>query len=325
MRRKAREASEHLRPAISHEDSKPTLREDPMRPSTPYSARPRARARTALLASTALGACQVAEGAATGASGTAYGAPVGVGRGTVRPYVTTRDGAPTELGVALSEGALDGLPTTGVGHHGGGGPVHQYVLDLPATRGLPFRFVEVNWNPMGHEPGGVYQDVPHFDFHFYTIDRAARDRIVPTDPEYAARANRLPTGDFVPPFVVQLGPPGAPPAAAAVPRMGVHWVDVRSAELQALLGKPEGYRPFTATFIRGSWDGRFIFEEPMITRAHLLAKKGAADPATRDEIIPIPVPTRYAAPGHYPTAYRITWDADTREYRVALTRLARGG
>jgi hypothetical protein len=185
--------------------------------------------------------------------------------------------------------------------------------------------VEVNWNPMGHEPDGVYQDVPHFDFHFYTISKAERDRIVPSDAEYATKANRVPTGDYVPPFTVQLGPPGATPAQVAVPLMGVHWSDVRSAELQQLLGKPEAFRPFTATFIHGSWDGRFHFWEPMITRAHLVAKKAAADPAVRDEVIPIAVPARYHVPGHYPTAYRITWDPAAREYRVALTRLARGG
>ena len=60
--------------------------------------------------------------------------------------------------------------------------------------------------------------------------------------------------------------------------MGVHWIDVRSPELQGLLGKPERAKPFTATFIHGAWNGKFIFDEPMVTRAHLLAKKSATDP-----------------------------------------------
>jgi hypothetical protein len=284
-----------------------------------------ARARTLALTlfAAALGACQVAAGADASADRTTYGAPVNVGRGTLRSYVTMRNGAPAELGVAFSEAALDGLPATGVGHHGGGSPIHQYVLDFPATQTAPFRFVEVNWNPMGHEPEGVYQDVPHFDFHFYTISRAERDAIVPSDPRYAAKANAVPTGDYVPPFALQLGPPGAKPADVAVPMMGVHWVDARSAELQKLLGKPEAYKPFTRTFLHGSWNGRFHFWEPMITRAYMLAKKSAAEPAVRDDVIPIPVPARYHVPGHYPTAYRITWDGPAREYRVALTGLTR--
>lgn len=47
---------------------------------------------------------------------------------------------------------LEQLPTTGGGHHGGGKPIHQYLLDFPKANIAPFRFVEVNWNPQGHEP-----------------------------------------------------------------------------------------------------------------------------------------------------------------------------
>jgi len=104
--------------------------------------------------------------------------------------------------------------------------------------------------------------------------------------------------------------------------MGLHWVDLRSAELQKLLGKPDGYKPFTATFIYGSWDGRFHFWEPMITRAHILSKKDASDPALRDQVIPISMPAKYQTPGYYPAAYRVAWDSTAREYRIALTELA---
>ena len=39
--------------------------------------------------------------------------------------------------------------------------------------------------------------------------------------------------------------------------------------------------------------------------------------------IPIPTPARYPSAGHYPRAYRITWDPQAREYRVALTQLVK--
>lgn len=254
-----------------------------------------------------------------------YGPAAKVGAGEARVYVTyDEDGTtPLEIGVALSERALEDLPMDGAGHHGAHGPVHQWLLDLPAEYTAPFTFLELNWNPKGHEPDGVYRDVPHFDFHFYTISRAERERIVPSNPEWAAKANDLPSGDYVPPFNVPLGPPGAKPEGFAVPLMGVHWSDLRSAELQRLLGKPEGFKPFTATFIHGSWGGRYIFWEPMITRAHILAKKTTSDPAVRDEVIPISTPARYHVPGSYPDAYRITWDAEAKEYRIALTGLTR--
>jgi hypothetical protein len=253
-----------------------------------------------------------------------YGTSVKLGDGTARSYVTLdpNTGAPAEIGVALSEKALEGLPSGGSGHHGMPGMVtHEFILSMPEGNGTPFKFVELNWNPLGHEPEGVYQDVPHFDFHFYTISKAERDAIVPTDSAFERKANDIPTGDYVPAYSVPLGPPGAPPAKLAVPKMGVHWSDVRSAELQKLLGKPELYKPFTATFIHGSWNGQFHFWEPMITRAHILEKKSTTDPAVRDQVIPISVPGKYKTAGYYPAAYRITWDAAAKEYRVALTQL----
>jgi hypothetical protein len=79
---------------------------------------------------------------------------------------------------------------------------------------------------------------------------------------------------------------------------------------------------FTKTFIYGSWDGQFVFDEPMITRRYVVAKKDATDRAQRDEIIDIPTPARRAIAGYYPSAYRITYDEVTREYRIALTKLA---
>jgi hypothetical protein len=254
-----------------------------------------------------------------------YGVAVELGLGRARTYVLTDSatGAPLELGVALDARALDGLPAVGSGHHGAHTATHEYILQLPAAHGTPFEFLEMNWNPAGHEPEGVYQDVPHFDFHFYTITKAERDSIVPSDPRFVARANDVPTGDYVPPFNAALGPPGVPPSGIAVPMMGVHWVDVRSPELQRLLGKPDAYRPFTATFIHGSWNGQFHFWEPMITRAHLLEKRTTTSATVRDEIIPIPTPARYRIPGYYPSAYRISWDAEANEYRVALTQLSR--
>jgi hypothetical protein len=235
-----------------------------------------------------------------------YGTPVKVGNGMARTYVVldAKAGqAPVELGIALDETVLDGLPTDPGGHG------HVYLLPLPRQAPAPYRFAELDWNPMGHEPPGVY-DVPHFDFHFYTISRQERASILPSDPEYAAKANAIPTGDFVPPFYV---PPQGDLSLAAVPQMGVHWSDVRSPELQALFGHPERYQPFTKTFIYGSWNGRFTFFEPMVTRVYLLSHP--------DDLVEIPVPARYPQPGYHPTAYRVTYDAQAKEYRVGLVRL----
>jgi len=233
-----------------------------------------------------------------------YGPPLKVGNGMARAYVVSdakAGQAPVELGIALDEKALDGLP--------GDGMMYPFDLQLPAQAPAPYRFAELDWNPHGHVPPGVYT-VPHFDFHFYMVPQSARDAIDPSDPGFAARASNLPGGDLVPPFYVVPGPP----AAVAVPRMGVHWSDVRSPELQGILGNPGAYEPFTKTFIYGSWDGRFTFLEPMVTREYLLSHP--------DAVSPISVPARYAQSGWYPTSYRVTYDAQAKEYRVALSGMA---
>jgi hypothetical protein len=255
-----------------------------------------------------------------------YGTPVTLGAGRARTYVIVdqkNGGAPLEVGVALDERALDALPAP-MGNMGGDmaghADMHEYLLAMPAQNATPYKFVELDWNPGGHEPAGVY-DTPHFDFHFYTIDVAQRNAIDPASPRYAAEGDKLPEAAYIPPFYALPVPPGTPASATAIPRMGVHMLDMRSPEIQGLLGNPQGYKPFTTTFIHGSWDGRLIFWEPMITRAHILSKKTAIDPAEQDQVIPLPIPQRYAAPGRYPAAYRIAWDAQAKEYHVALAQL----
>ena len=236
-----------------------------------------------------------------------YGPPLKVGNGMARAYVVvdSKNGkTPLELGIALDAAALQDLPSTQM--------MYMYLLKLPALAPDPYKLVELDWNPHGHEPPGVYT-VPHFDFHFYTITLAERNAIVPTNPNFAAEANNLPTGAYVPPFYAALAGPGQTPANIAVPMMGVHWSDVRSPELQALLGNPGAYQPFTKTFIYGSWNGRFTFYEPMVTVAYLQSKP--------DFSSAIPVPAQYPEAGYFPTSYKVTYDAQAKEYRVALTGL----
>jgi hypothetical protein len=60
----------------------------------------------------------------------------------------------------------------------------------------------------------------------------------------------------------------------------------------------------------------------MITRAYIQSKKSATDPAVVDEVIPVSTAQKYSPAGYYPSAYRITWDAQQKEYRIALTQLS---
>ncbi len=261
-----------------------------------------------------------------------YGKKVKVGNGSIRTYIVTQQhlgGQPLEIGVAMTEDAMEGLPapmamTAEEMKKAGHANMTVYLLDLPKYNPTPYKFVQFDWNAAGHEPAGVY-DLPHFDFHFYTVPVEVRNSIVPSDPRYAEKAASYPAAEFRAPFYIDAATPaGAPPAAVVVPQMGMHWLDVRSPELQGMAGNPAGYKPFTKTFIYGSWDGQFIFDEPMITRDYIMAKRSATDPAVRDEIIPVSVPARRNPAGYYPGAYRITWDAAAKEYRIALTQLSWG-
>jgi hypothetical protein len=258
----------------------------------------------------------------------ADGAPQRIGNGTVRTYVLydpANRRIPIEVGLALTADALNSLPAPmsmknadAMSSHF---DTHERLLELPQGNPTPYRFVQFNWNPGGHEPPGVY-DQPHFDFHFWTVSVVERNAIVPENPQFAEKAARYPAPEFHAPFYVDAATAAkAPPAAVTVPKMGLHWLDVRSPELQGLTGHPERFQQFTKTFIYGSWDGQFVFDEPMITRAYLSAKRAATESSQRDEIIAVPTPARRAIPGYYPQAYRITYDAESKEYRIALTRL----
>ena len=253
-----------------------------------------------------------------------YGAAQQVGNGTVRTYIVTdqkNGGRPLEVGVALSEQALEGLPAP-VESTDPMANMHMYTLELPGRNPTQYRFVQFDWNPKGHEPDSVYT-YAHFDFHFYTVPVEVRNSILPSDPQYAAKAANYPAPEYRPPFYLDAATAAnAPAAAVTIPMMGLHWLDVRSPELQKLTGNPAGYRPFTKTFIYGTWDGQFIFDEPMITRAYILEKKTATDPSVVDEVVPVPTAQKYSPAGFYPSAYRITWDAQQKEYRIALTQLS---
>ena len=260
-----------------------------------------------------------------------YGPVVRLGQGTARTYVTydARNAeVPVEVGVALSEAAMGGLPAPMVMKHASNDPhehldSHVYDLTMPERNGTPYKFVELDWNPGGHEPPGVY-DVPHFDFHFYTVEKSVRDGIDPSmmsQQEYLAKSGSLPPEAERAPHYLALSAPGTP--LLAVPRMGTHWIDVRTPELQGMFGRPEAYLPFTTTFLHGSWDGQFIFDEPMITRAFIMERKTATSPAERDRVITLPTAKSHKTSGYYPNAYRILWDAEQQEYRIALTQLVR--
>lgn len=241
--------------------------------------------------------------AAPDKSALVYGPSVAFAQGSARAWVQTdASGAASAIGIALTETALSGLPTT---VSGPSPTALMATLPLPAeAAGTGFDHAELGWNPLGHDPLQIY-GLPHFDMHFYTISSATQMAILPNDPQWATKAANLPATAFVPTGYVA---PPSPIAASAIPQMGVHWTDVKSPEFNG--------QQFSTTFIFGSWDGQFIFLEPMITKAYLDSHPSNA---TRS----IPQPAQWAKPGSYPTTYTVNYDAAAKEFRITLGGLTK--
>lgn len=208
-----------------------------------------------------------------------------LGHGVARAWVKENsDGDPVAVGINMSAKALENLPTEPT----------PFVFILPKNKGKNFyTHVLLDWNPHGHEPPGIY-DLPHFDFHFYITSNEDRMAIGPTDNEEFAKE---PDSKYQPPAYLHL--PGG------VPQMGAHWVDLLSPELHG--------ETFTKTFIWGSYDGEFIFWEPMITLEYLKSMP--------DDMIPIRQPQAYQKDGWYAGSYKISYSSHPSEYTIALTDL----
>lgn len=220
--------------------------------------------------------------AKTDKQNTFYGPAQPFSKGVTKAFVTMdHEGNPTEIGITISERILHNLP-----NH-----MEEFTLELPnKTKGLAFDHVDLGWNPEGHEPPGIY-DIPHFDIHFYMISEEAQMQI--TDPQ---KAEILPPQEYWPANYV--------PTPGFVPMMGKHWLNLLSNEAQGEV--------FDQTFIYGSYDGEFIFYEPMITVDYLENKTSAT--------YQINQPTEFQKSGfYYPTTYSINYDPIKKEYEIKMS------
>jgi hypothetical protein len=107
-------------------------------------------------------------------SNTFKGPEIHVGDGRVRSFITlSHSGTLVEIGFELTDSVMMGLPATGE---------NSYMVPLhgKARTVTPFDHLELDWNPQGHPPAGIYT-FPHFDFHFYKISLAAQMAIPGND------------------------------------------------------------------------------------------------------------------------------------------------
>lgn len=247
------------------------------------------------------------------------GSSAPLGSGTVASYtLLADDGAPAEIGVIFSAGALDGLPaernrTSRCFDMNGNGAVddaecegdYQTVLDFAdegsARDDIPFRFAMVNYNPHGHPP--MPWSVPHFDIHFYSV------------PLEEVEAIRIGGCDFfidcedrkkaLMPVPAKYVAPDHADVGAAVGQMGNHLIDTKTPELA------EGGPPFTHTWIFGAYDGRITFHEVMATTAFLSE--------TGSSCTDIKQPQAWQVAGYYPTRYCFRRDEADGSVRVFMS------
>lgn len=214
-----------------------------------------------------------------------FGNSIPVGNGNARSFLTNaNDHEQMELGFTLDAASLEGLSQ----HES------NYLIDLPeeARRLTPYKHISLDWTPHGHEPNGVY-DKPHFDIHFFMISRDEQNAITASNPDL----QKLPDSSLMPPFYV--------PEPGGIDKMGKHWVDVTSPELN-----PAKPAPFTNTLIYGTYNAKVIFIEPMVTRDFFLSKP--------DTVMSIRQPNSFAIKSHYPTKYKIKFDKAVNKITVSL-------
>jgi Domain of unknown function (DUF5602) len=215
-----------------------------------------------------------------------YGTEVKLGNGTAKSFVKLdAAGNPEELGVAISEDAMNSLPHNGVGT--------DLVLNLPSEGAkTPYKFVLLNYMHGGHEPNGIYTK-DHFDVHFYTVPNTVRESITsPQDP----RLFKFPAAGDLPSTYIFAGP---------VPMMGAHWADSTAAEFRG--------QPFLSTFIYGSLDGGVIFNEPMVT-IELMKQK-------EHNHYSIKQPTKYPTTGYFPNEYCVRFNEADKQHEVVLENM----
>lgn len=168
-------------------------------------------------------------------------------------------------------------------------PFIRNYFDLPGqgTHFQPFGTAQLDWEPTGHAPAGIYDD-PHFDFHLYYTDAAAVEAIGVGSCSNVGFLSADAWRKSLKPMPAQCFPTGAfTNTALAVSGMGTHLVNVLSPEFKM------PFHGFGQTFIFGAYDGKINFVELMAS-LHWLRANAEAGKALCYKIIGGPKEYYYA-------------------------------
>jgi hypothetical protein len=244
-----------------------------------------------------------------------------VGKGMISSYAELdRNGVPLAIGIAFDTQALEQLPVEmSDGHQcfdrNGDGTIdpqmecnrwHEWILPLPSDvagrTDIPFKWAQVNLNPMGHIPPGIY-DKPHFDVHFFLegISETFAIQSGPCGPEFVRCDQFKLATKPVPPNYIHSDYKSVD---AVAPAMGNHLIDLTSPEFHG--------QKFTRTMIYGSYDGKITFYEEMLTLDYLRSQTEKCNPIKPSRAV--------ALSGYYPTVSCIRHDPAKKEYSVSLEK-----
>jgi hypothetical protein len=228
---------------------------------------------------------------------TFYGPQVEIGSGKARSFVRiNHENVPQEIGLELTPGALQDLPQPPAGVTGEYPVDYLIPLHQKSKEVTPFDHLEFDWQANGHPPMGIFT-LPHFDIHFYMMSVEAQMNIPePNGSNLNTLFGPVPAGYLPADYTI---------AGAPVKQMGRHWLDKTSTVF------PPTLAPFQHEFIYGTFDGKVIFLEPMVTRNFLLSGTEFHQA--------IKQPTVFNPAGtYYPTRYNIYSDAKTGNMYVTL-------
>ncbi len=212
-------------------------------------------------------------------SRTLLGPEVRVGNGTARMFVDLGTGGePHTIGISLTENALNGLAT----HMNTTSRCFDKNGDGVVGHGECLVDYEAT---LALPQGAAALQLP---FRWSTVNWNPEGHAPPAPPERHAPAGYIDVG-------------------ASVAAMGNHLIDAKDPELaDPSLG-------FSHTFIYGTYDGKVIFLEPMVSRAFLAARP--------DDCRPIRTAAAYSTTGYYPTSYCVRYDLASATYRITLEGL----
>jgi len=216
------------------------------------------------------------------------GPQIQYGDGKLRSFVKLdADNFPVEIGFLMTSEIFENQDIL---------PPEEILTVLPlhqkAKQVTPYEFLGVKWS-LGHAPAFFDQ---HFDFYFYKITNEERLAI----PEYTKAT--APYFTLYPPEGYMPADYGTPPGQGGVyPEIGKHWLPLKLPD----------YLPFTSIMVLGTYNGEYIFDEPMATLEVLRSNPDISTPLSQPEF--------YQEPNNYPTRYNIYVDPKTEDVYVTLS------